>query len=50
MTLRVAIVGGGPAGIYAADLLTKSDTPVSIDILERLPAPFGLVRYGVCSG
>ncbi|WGX95008.1 FAD-dependent oxidoreductase [Nocardioides sp. L-11A] len=47
MTLRVAIVGGGPAGIYAADILTKSETPVSVDILERLPAPFGLVRYGV---
>ena len=47
MTLRVAIVGGGPAGIYAADLLTKADQPVSVDILERLPAPFGLVRYGV---
>ncbi|WP_141013976.1 FAD-dependent oxidoreductase [Nocardioides sambongensis] len=47
MTLRVAIVGGGPAGIYAADILTKSETPVSIDLIERLPAPFGLVRYGV---
>ncbi|GAA1526351.1 FAD-dependent oxidoreductase [Nocardioides humi] len=47
MTLRVAIVGGGPAGIYAADILTKAETPVSVDILERLPAPFGLVRYGV---
>lgn len=47
MTLRVAIVGGGPAGIYAADILTKSDTPVSVDLIERLPAPFGLVRYGV---
>jgi ferredoxin--NADP+ reductase len=47
MTLRVAIVGGGPAGIFAADLLTKSDVDVSVDILERLPAPFGLVRYGV---
>lgn len=50
MTLRVAIVGGGPAGIYAADILTKAaenGTPVSVDILERLPAPFGLVRYGV---
>jgi ferredoxin--NADP+ reductase len=46
-TLRVAIVGGGPAGIYAADILTKSETDVSVDILERLPAPFGLVRYGV---
>jgi ferredoxin--NADP+ reductase len=47
MTLRVAIVGGGPAGIYAADILTKSETDVSVDIIERLPAPFGLVRYGV---
>jgi ferredoxin/flavodoxin---NADP+ reductase len=47
MSLRIAIIGGGPAGIYAADILTKSDTDVSVDILERLPAPFGLVRYGV---
>ena len=47
MTLRVAVVGAGPAGIYAADLLTKSEVDVSIDIFERLPAPFGLVRYGV---
>ncbi|MEZ0579493.1 FAD-dependent oxidoreductase [Nocardioides sp. MH1] len=47
MTLRVAIIGAGPAGIYAADILTRSETPVSVDILERLPAPFGLVRYGV---
>lgn len=47
MSLRVAIVGGGPAGIFAADLLTKSEVDVSVDILERLPAPFGLVRYGV---
>lgn len=47
--LRVAIVGAGPAGIYAADILTKNDQgiPVSIDLFERLPAPFGLVRYGV---
>ena len=45
--LRVAIIGAGPAGIYAADILTKAEIPTSIDILERLPAPFGLVRYGV---
>ena len=45
--LRVAIVGAGPAGIYAADILSKSGTPVTVDLLERLPAPFGLVRYGV---
>src|SRR5690606_7626532 len=47
MTLRVAVVGAGPAGIYAADILTKSDVDVSVDLIERLPAPFGLVRYGV---
>ncbi len=47
MTLRVAVVGAGPAGIYAADILTKSDVDVSVDLFERLPAPFGLVRYGV---
>ncbi|MFT4043242.1 MAG: FAD-dependent oxidoreductase [Gordonia sp. (in: high G+C Gram-positive bacteria)] len=61
--LRVAIVGAGPAGIYAADALIKSDTAkglapgttpageelsgVSIDLYERMPAPFGLIRYGV---
>jgi ferredoxin--NADP+ reductase len=43
----VAIVGAGPAGIYAADVLMKSGTPVSIDLYERQPAPFGLIRYGV---
>ncbi|PFG34100.1 FAD-dependent oxidoreductase [Sanguibacter antarcticus] len=45
--LRIAIVGAGPAGIYAADILSKTDLDVSIDLIERLPAPFGLVRYGV---
>jgi ferredoxin--NADP+ reductase len=45
--LRVAVVGAGPAGIYAADILSKADVDVSIDLFERLPAPFGLVRYGV---
>lgn len=45
--LRVAIIGAGPAGTYAADILSKSGLDVSIDIIERLPAPFGLVRYGV---
>lgn len=43
----MAIVGAGPAGIYAADSLLKSDTDVSIDLIERMPAPFGLIRYGV---
>ncbi|NLE71873.1 MAG: FAD-dependent oxidoreductase [Actinomycetales bacterium] len=45
--LRVAVVGAGPAGIYASDILAKSGLDVSIDLIERLPVPFGLVRYGV---
>jgi ferredoxin--NADP+ reductase len=45
--LRVAVVGAGPAGVYVADVLMKSGTPVSIDLLERQPAPYGLIRYGV---
>jgi ferredoxin--NADP+ reductase len=47
---RIAIVGAGPAGIYAADLLIKSelrDFEVAIDLFDLLPAPYGLVRYGV---
>src|SRR5690606_9100358 len=48
-TLRVAVVGAGPAGIYASDLLLKAERKfdVSIDLFEQLPAPYGLVRYGV---
>jgi ferredoxin/flavodoxin---NADP+ reductase len=47
--LRLAIVGAGPAGIYAADILLKAEKhfDVSIDLFEQLPAPYGLVRYGV---
>lgn len=51
--LRVAVIGSGPAGVYAADILTKSkevkdgEVPISIDIFDRYPAPFGLIRYGV---
>ena len=46
-SLKVAVIGAGPAGIYASDILAKSDLDVSIDLFERLPAPYGLVRYGV---
>ncbi|MGE3194124.1 MAG: FAD-dependent oxidoreductase [Microbacteriaceae bacterium] len=47
--LRLAIVGAGPAGIYAADILLKHERTfdVSIDLFDHLPAPYGLVRYGV---
>ena len=47
-TLRVAVVGSGPAGFYAADALLKSEDPaVEVDLLDRLPTPWGLVRLGV---
>ncbi|MGU3646082.1 FAD-dependent oxidoreductase [Microbacterium sp. C23T] len=49
--LRVAIVGAGPAGIYAGNILSNSVVEaggtVAIDLFESLPAPYGLIRYGV---
>lgn len=47
--LKVAIVGAGPAGLYAAEALVREPGlgPVCVDILDRLPTPYGLVRYGV---
>ncbi|KAJ1897123.1 NADPH-adrenodoxin reductase, partial [Coemansia sp. IMI 209127] len=44
---HVAIVGGGAAGFYAAVRLLAKSSDVTVDIFERLPAPHGLVRYGV---
>jgi ferredoxin--NADP+ reductase len=46
-TLRVAIVGAGPAGFYAAGHLLAADRAVEVDLFDRLPTPFGLVRAGV---
>jgi ferredoxin--NADP+ reductase len=46
--LRVAVVGSGPAGFFVAQhLLAKPDLVVTVDLYERLPTPFGLVRFGV---
>lgn len=51
--LRLAVVGSGPAGVYAAETLMRSDPvksgelTVEIDLFDALPAPFGLIRYGV---
>ena len=51
--LNVAVVGSGPSGLYAADALVKQaaklDPPVAVqvDVIDRLPTPYGLVRYGV---
>jgi ferredoxin--NADP+ reductase len=47
MDLRVAVVGSGPAGFYAASALLASDLDVTVDLIERLPTPWGLVRLGV---
>ncbi|MBF0511014.1 MAG: NAD(P)-binding protein, partial [Candidatus Omnitrophica bacterium] len=46
-TLRVAIVGAGPSGFFVAHTLLKQNIPVVVEVFEKLPAPFGLVRYGV---
>ncbi len=52
-TLEVAVVGSGPAGIYTAEALIKQVAAlapagtVRVDVLDRLPTPYGLVRYGV---
>ena len=46
--MRIAIIGSGPAGFYAAEaLLKRTDTPVDVDVFDRLPTPYGLVRGGV---
>ena len=45
--LRVAVVGSGPAGFYAAAALLDADVPIEVDMIERLPTPWGLVRLGV---
>ncbi len=45
--LRVAIVGSGPSGFYTAEALLKQNLDIKVDMFDKLPAPFGLVRYGV---
>lgn len=44
---RVAVVGAGPSGLFAAQALLAGDPGVAVDVLDRLPTPYGLVRYGV---
>lgn len=44
---RIAVVGSGPAGFYAAGSLLAADVPIEVDLIERLPTPWGLVRLGV---
>ncbi|WP_274555338.1 FAD-dependent oxidoreductase [Streptomyces spiramyceticus] len=47
--LRVAVIGSGPSGVYAAQALVQQETvpDVRVHVLDRLPCPYGLVRYGV---
>lgn len=46
--LRVAVIGSGPSGIFATEaLLKQTDVPAQVDVYDRLPTPYGLVRYGV---
>lgn len=46
--LRIAIVGAGPSGFFLAEkLLSQDATPITVDLFERLPTPYGLVRFGV---
>jgi len=44
---QIAIVGSGPSGCYVADSLLRIFPDASIDVIERLPVPLGLIRYGV---
>ncbi len=45
--IKVAIIGAGPAGIYAGNILSNQYPDVEIDLFDSLPAPYGLIRYGV---
>ena len=47
MTHRIAIVGAGPSGCYLAQALLKARTDLRVDLIDALPVPYGLVRYGV---
>lgn len=47
LPLRVAVIGAGPAGFYAAEALLKGREAVSVDLIDKLPTPYGLVRFGV---
>lgn len=44
-----AVVGAGPCGLYAVDRISRRDSSAAVDVFERLPTPFGLVRYGVAA-
>lgn len=47
MTINVAVIGSGPSGFYTVEALKKTGQDVRVDMIERLPTPFGLIRGGV---
>ena len=47
VSTRVAVIGAGPAGFFATEALLKGDEGVAVDMINNLPAPYGLVRDGV---
>jgi ferredoxin/flavodoxin---NADP+ reductase len=44
---RIAVIGSGPSGFYVTEAMLRSGTPLAVDMFERLPVPYGLVRFGV---
>jgi ferredoxin--NADP+ reductase len=44
---RIAVIGSGPGGFYVTEALLRSGAPLAVDMFERLPVPYGLVRFGV---
>lgn len=44
---RIAVIGAGPSGLYTAEALLRENPEATVDVIDRLPAPYGLVRYGV---
>ena len=47
MALKFAVIGSGPAGFFTSKSLLKQFPNCKVDMIEKLPVPFGLIRYGV---
>ncbi|MGO9360215.1 MAG: FAD-dependent oxidoreductase [Xanthobacteraceae bacterium] len=45
--VRIAVIGSGPSGFYASEALLRAGVPLTVDMFEQLPVPYGLVRFGV---
>ena len=44
---RIAVIGSGPSGFYVTEALLRAGVPLTVDMFEQLPVPYGLVRFGV---